>query len=255
MARDGLPPGYRHEGYDSLPSTSSLALERARAGATSGLWITAGEQTKGRGRRGRTWTTERGNLAASLLLIDPAPPPLAATVSFVAGLVLHQAILDLAGPGYVDRVKLKWPNDLLLDRRKAAGILVDGEKLPDKRFAVVIGIGVNCRSHPDSDTVYPATDLFSAGVVVESTALFEQLAVNFDAELGRWDRGKGFAAIRAAWLDRAIGVGEAITVNLPDRAVAGRFDALDGDGRLVLALPDGARQTISAGDLFFARAG
>jgi len=255
MARAELPPGYRHEGHDSLPSTSSLALQRARAGATSGLWIIAGEQTKGRGRRGRAWTTEPGNLAASLLLIDPAPPPLSATVSFVAGLALHQAILDLAGPAYVDRLKLKWPNDLLLDRRKVAGILVEGEKLPDGRFAVVIGIGANCRSHPESATVHAATDLLSAGASVESAALFERLAANFATELGRWDRGKAFAAIRAAWLDRAIGVGEAITVNLPDRAVAGRFDALDGDGRLVLTLPDGARQTISAGDLFFARAG
>lgn len=255
MARAELPPGYRHEGHDSLPSTSSLALERARAGAASGLWITAGKQTEGRGRRGRAWRTEAGNLAASLLLIDPAPPPLAATVSFVAGLALHQAILDLAGPGHVDRLKLKWPNDLLLDRRKVAGILVEGEKLLDERFAVVIGIGANCRSHPGSDTVYPATDLLSAGAAVGTTELFERLAVNFAAEIDRWDHGRGFAAIRAAWLDRAIGVGEAITVNLPDRAVAGRFDALDGDGRLVLALPDGASETISAGDLFFARAG
>jgi BirA family transcriptional regulator, biotin operon repressor / biotin---[acetyl-CoA-carboxylase] ligase len=255
MARPELPPGYRHEGHHSLPSTSSVALERARAGAASGLWITAGEQTRGRGRRGRTWTTEPGNLAASLLLIDPASPPLAATVSFVAGLALHQAILDLAGPGCVDRLKLKWPNDLLLDQRKVAGILVEGEKLPDGGFAVVIGIGANCRSHPEGATVYPATDLLSAGVAIEATALFERLALNFAAELRRWDRGKGFAAVRAAWLERAIGVGEAITVNLPDRAVAGRFDSLDGDGRLVLALPDGARETISAGDLFFARAG
>ena len=120
---------------------------------------------------------------------------------------------------------------------------------------MVIGIGANCRSHPEGDTLYAATDLLSAGAAVESTALFERLAVNLAAELDRWDRGRGFAAIRAAWLARAIGVGEAITVNLADRAVAGRFDALDGDGRLVLALPDGARQTISAGDLFFARAG
>lgn len=255
MARHALPPGFRHEAHDSLPSTSSFALERARAGAASGLWITAGEQTEGRGRRGRAWTTGRGNLAASLLLVDPAEPPLTASVSFVAGLALHQAVLDLAGPSFADRLKLKWPNDLLLDRMKVAGILVEGEKLAGGAFAVVIGIGVNCRSHPAGEAVYPATDLLSAGAAVDSDVLFERLATNLAAELALWDRGRGFDAIRAAWLARAIGVGEAITVNLPDRALVGRFDALDGDGRLVLALPDGARETISAGDLFFARAG
>jgi BirA family transcriptional regulator, biotin operon repressor / biotin---[acetyl-CoA-carboxylase] ligase len=251
MAAAVLPPGYRREGHSSLPSTSSLALERARGGDAGRLWITAHEQTKGRGRRGRGWTTGAGNLAASLLLIDPAPPAIVVTVSFVAGLALHQSILDLAGPGLAERLKLKWPNDLLLDRLKVAGILVEGEKLDDGRFAVVIGIGVNCRSHPEVGTVQRAGDLLSAGIVLDAEALFERLALNLAAELGRWDRGKGFADVRAAWLARAIGIGEPITVNLPGRVVDGCFDTLDHEGRLVLTRQDGHRETVSAGDLFF----
>lgn len=255
MAETELPEGYRREAHGQLSSTSSIALERARAGVAGGLWVTADIQTEGRGRRGRSWTTERGNLAASLLLLDPAEPAIAASVSFVAGLALHQTIIDLAGPALADRLRLKWPNDLLIDRRKVSGILVEGEKLADGRFAVVIGMGVNCGSHPDVGAGYVAGDLVSAGAVLDPELLFGRLAFNMAAEIERWDRGRGFAAIRASWLERAIGVGEAITVNLPDRTIDGNFDTLDGDGRLILKRPDGGRETISAGDLFFAGRG
>lgn len=252
MAGGGLPSSFRREAHDSLPSTSSRALELARAGDPGGVWVTAGRQSEGRGRRGRGWSTEGGNLAASLLLVDPSEPALAATISFVAGVALHQAAVDCAGPAAADRLKLKWPNDLLLDRLKVAGILVEGEKLASGTFAVVVGIGVNCISHPESGTTHPAGDFLSRGLPVEAEALFAALARRMADELSVWDRGRGFAAVRAAWLTRAGGIGEPIRVNLADRALDGRFDALDAEGRLVLLKSDGVRETVSAGDLFFA---
>ncbi|MCB1487606.1 MAG: biotin--[acetyl-CoA-carboxylase] ligase [Bauldia sp.] len=252
MEKTGLPPGYRREAHDSVTSTSSVALERARQGDAGRLWVTARDQTAGRGRRGRHWTTGEGNLAASLLLVDPAPPAVAATVSFVAGLALHRAIVVLAGPAFAERLKLKWPNDLLLGGRKVAGILVEGENLPDGRLAVAVGIGVNCRSHPEEATTFAADDLMTAGVAVEAERLFVELAWNMADEINQWDRGSGFARIRPAWLDRAYGIGERITVNLNDRVIEGSFDTLDDEGRLVLERPGGGRETISAGDLFFA---
>lgn len=255
MMADGLPSGTRREAHDSLPSTSSRALALARAGDPGQIWVTAGEQTEGRGRRGRGWMTAGGNLAASLLLVDPAEPALAATISFVAGVALHQAALDCTGPAMADRLKLKWPNDLLLDRRKVAGILVEGEKLTSGAFAVVVGIGVNCVSHPETGTTYAAGDFLSLGAPVEAEALFMALANRMASELIIWDRGHDFTAIRCAWLTRAQGIGEPIRVNLADRALDGRFDSLDPDGRLVLLRTDGVRETVSAGDLFFAAAG
>src|SRR3954464_9167454 len=144
-----IPAGYRHLAYDALPSTSAEALAAARHGAPGGLWITAAIQTAGRGRRGRRWSTEPGNLAASLLLIDPAPPALAPTLSFVVAVALHRALVDLAGPQSFERLALKWPNDVLVDGRKVAGILVEGENLPSGRMSVVAGIGINCASHPE----------------------------------------------------------------------------------------------------------
>jgi len=245
-----LPPGYRREHHDSLPSSNARALEAARAGVPTGLWVTAGVQTAGRGRRGRAWSTDGGNLAASLLLVDPAPAAVAATLSFVAGVALHRAAVDLAGPAVAERLALKWPNDLLLDRRKAAGILVEGEKLASGVFAAVIGIGVNCASHPELEGGYKATDFAERGLPVSSEDLFGRLALRAAEEIARWDRGEGFADTRAAWLARAAGVGEPIRVNLPEGAFDGRFEALDEDGRLVLAEANGRHRIVGAGDVF-----
>jgi len=248
-----LPAGFRREAFASLPSTNSAALASARSGAASGLWVTAAEQTAGRGRRGRPWQSGRGNLAASLLLVDPAPPATVATISFVAGVALHQAVVDLAGPAAADRLKLKWPNDLLLDRLKVAGISVEGDKLASGELAVVIGVGVNCRSHPESGTTHPASDLAARGLSVEAEALFERLAAGMAEELLGWDRGNNFAATRSAWLARSLGLGEPIRVNLTARTIDGRFDTLDAEGRLVVTRSDGARELITAGDVFFGR--
>lgn len=255
MMAGGLPSGIRREAHESLPSTSSRALAVAREGDPGGIWVTAEEQTEGRGRRGRGWTTGGGNLAASLLLVDPAEPAVAATISFVAGVALHQAVVDCAGPGIADRLKLKWPNDLLLDRRKVAGILIEGEKLTAGAFAVAVGIGVNCVSHPAGETTHAAGDLLALGAPVDAETLFAALAHRMARELAVWNRGRGFDTTRTAWLLRAGGIGEAIRVNLADRVLDGRFDSLDTDGRLVLLRPDGVRETVSAGDLFFAAAG
>jgi BirA family biotin operon repressor/biotin-[acetyl-CoA-carboxylase] ligase len=246
-----LPEGYRREDHAALASTNAVALERARAGDPGNLWVTAREQTAGRGRRGRAWTTGEGNLAASLLLIDPAPPALAATVSFVAGVALHQAMSDLAGPALAPRLGLKWPNDLLADGRKLSGILVEGDKLAGDRFAVVIGVGVNCVSHPEIEGPVAATDLSSLGVPIGAGQLFVRLAVRMAAAIALWRRGSGFAAIREAWLARAGGLGQPIRVSLPNQSLDGRFEDLDDDGRLVLLAPDGERRRVSAGDVFF----
>jgi BirA family biotin operon repressor/biotin-[acetyl-CoA-carboxylase] ligase len=250
-----LPDGFRRQAHDTLPSTNAHALAAARAGEPGGLWVTAREQSAGRGRRGRMWTTGGGNLAASLLLIDPAPAELAATLSFVAAVALHQAAVDVAGPAAAERLALKWPNDLLLDGMKVAGILVEGEKLPGGRFATVVGIGVNCVSHPEIAGGFAATDFAACGLPVDVEALFAGLAVRMAEEVGHWDRGAGFAGTRAAWLARSIGVGAPIRANLAGRSVEGRFETLDEAGRLILAQADGRRETITAGDVFLAAAG
>jgi BirA family biotin operon repressor/biotin-[acetyl-CoA-carboxylase] ligase len=234
--------------FDSLGSTNEEALARARAGETGPLWIAAARQTAGRGRRGRTWTSEPGNLYASLLLNDPAPTALAPQICFVAALALHDAVLDTCAGLAPARLKLKWPNDLLLDDAKVAGILVEGVTA-GSQSAVVVGFGVNCGSHPD-DTPYPAADFAAADFQVSPPALLARVGVTWTARTREWARGEGFPSIRAAFLARVVGIGAPIEARLSDRAVTGRFEGIDERGALVLVQPDGTRVTVAAGDIF-----
>ena len=229
--------------HDTIGSTNAEALARSRDGERGPLWVTAKSQTAGRGRRGRTWVSEPGNLYASLLLTDPAPPERCPELSFVAALALHDAIGGRI-PGLSTRVALKWPNDLLIDRNKFAGILIEGEGA-----SVAIGIGVNCAHHPGG-TDFPATDLATAGVRITPESLFAPLTAAMTARLAEWNRGEGFAAIRAGWLARAAGLGKPIRVKSGDDELNGQFDTIDDNGRLVLRLADGTMRTVTAGDVF-----
>lgn len=237
--------GVRHIAFDSLGSTNAEALARARAGERGPLWITAAKQETGRGRRGREWASPAGNLYSSLLLTDPAPAPVAAQLSFVAALALHDAVAECA-PQLGPLLTLKWPNDVLLGGAKIAGILIEAESGPP--FAAVIGMGVNCASHP-ADTAYPATDLKVAGANVIPEALLLALAVAMQTRLAQWDGGQGFAAIRSAWLRRAAGLGRDIRVRLPEREFSGIFDGLDEAGRLLVRGEDGIT-AVTAGEVF-----
>jgi BirA family biotin operon repressor/biotin-[acetyl-CoA-carboxylase] ligase len=231
--------------YDSIGSTNAEALARARAGDPGPLWITARAQTAGRGRRGRAWTSPPGNLYATLLLGDPGPAAVAPQLSFVAALAVHDAILAAAGPHPIS-LMLKWPNDVLCNGAKLAGILIEGEGRPLK---VAIGIGINCRQHP-ADTAYRATDLGEVGLDVSPEQLFDQLASAMARRLGQWDRGHGFASIRADWLARAHAPGTELSLRFGERESAGSFETLDDAGRLILRRPDGNTEAIMAGDVF-----
>jgi len=243
-----LPHGYRALVLDAVGSTNALALDKAREGEPSGLWIVAGRQTAGRGRQGRPWASEPGNLFSTLMLRDPAPPERVGELPLVVALAVHDAIADVLPPPARPSLEIKWPNDVLYGGAKISGILIEGAALPEGGV-VVVGIGVNCASHPDG-TPYPATHLDAAGYPTEPLALFECLAARLAARLAEW-RDLGFASIRDAWLKRARGLGAPITVRLPDRTVAGRFEGLDASGRLMLLTDEGSRQLISAGDVFF----
>ncbi len=230
---------------DSVDSTNAEALRRARAGERGPLWIAAAQQTAGRGRRGRSWSSLPGNLHASLLLTDPAPAAAAPQLAFVAGLAVHDACVALA-PALASSLSLKWPNDMLCRDAKIAGILIEGEGEP---VTVAIGVGVNCAHHPTA-VEHPATDFAEQGATVAVFALLQALSRAMAARLDQWDRGAGFAAVRAGWLARAGGIGAEIRVRLAERETTGRFEAIDEAGRLILRLGDGRRETITAGEVF-----
>ena len=239
------PPGARHIALPTTDSTNAEALRRAREGDAGPLWITAEVQTIGRGRSGNSWVSEPGNLYATLLLREPSLPSAAPQLAFVAGLAVHDAVAACA-PNLGPVLQLKWPNDLLCNGRKLAGLLIEAENGPV--FAAAVGIGINCVSHPDNAS-YPAIDLKSGGAHVTPAALFAALAETMHSRLAQWARGEGFASIRADWLKRAAGLGDPIKVRLPDRQLAGRFSGVDDSGRLLLETA-GKIETITAGEVF-----
>jgi BirA family transcriptional regulator, biotin operon repressor / biotin---[acetyl-CoA-carboxylase] ligase len=241
--------GHRAIHHASLLSTMSEAMLAAKAGEADPLWIIADEQSAGRGRQGRAWHSPPGNLHATLLLVNPCQPQRAAELGFVAGLALHDAACAITGLS-APRLQLKWPNDLLLDGAKCAGLLLEGATT-GAQFTVAIGLGVNVVAAPD-DTPYPATFLSRHAHEKNAAtrdALMLALAGHMAARLAEW-REAGFATVLQDWRARAAFLGETITIRLPDGAVTGRFDDIDASGRLKLLTPQGLR-VIDAGDLFF----
>jgi BirA family biotin operon repressor/biotin-[acetyl-CoA-carboxylase] ligase len=239
--------GARLIACDTLDSTNAEALTRARAGEQGPLWITARTQTAGRGRRGHAWISEPGNLYATLLVTNPAAARRVPQLSFVGALAVVDAISAVASP-LAQRLALKWPNDVLCDGAKISGLLLEGEG-QGRDMAVAIGIGVNCAHHPENMR-YPATSLSAAGATASPEALFQALSGAMSRRLTQWSRGAGFVSIRADWLARAAGIGGAIRVRLPERDISGRFETLDDDGRLLLRLPEGGIEPVTAGEVF-----
>jgi len=239
----------RHEALSDTSSTNTECLARARAGDGGLLWVTAERQTGGRGRRGRPWVSERGNLYASLLLIDPAPMERLASLPLAIAVAVHQAVRSVLPPG-AQPLEVKWPNDILIGRKKTCGILVEAERLADGRHAVVIGIGINVSVMPDSP-IYPVTCLRDQGSAASPEELFAHLFASMAEVLDIWNEGQGIAEVTARWRAVACGIGEKITVNLPDRSISGYFAGIDDNGLLMLDTGTGRMMPIAAGDVFF----
>jgi BirA family transcriptional regulator, biotin operon repressor / biotin---[acetyl-CoA-carboxylase] ligase len=246
MTTEALPAPFRLIAYETIGSTNDELKHLAREGAGEGLVITAARQTAGRGRRGRSWTSLRGNLYSSILLRPQCRAATAAQLGFVAALGVADSIGELA-PSV--GLRCKWPNDLLANGKKVSGILLETEMVTgDHPDFVILGIGVNLVSSP-RDTPYPATSLAEEGTAgVTPARIIAALVRHFARWLAAW-RQDGFAPIREAWLARAAGLGEAIQVRLERDTLHGRFVDLDNDGALLLDMPSGSRR-IAAGEVF-----
>lgn len=251
--RPALPPAYRLVALDRVGSTSDEARRLAGEGAEDGTLVWALEQTAGRGRHGRAWDSPRGNLYCSLVLRPDIPLARAAELSFLAALGLGGAIGGLIPP-QVD-MRYKWPNDVLLNERKVSGILLESCLRPDQSLDfVILGVGVNVAREPAGPR-FPATSLRAegAGPEVDAAAVLESFARHFLAWTDRWLE-EGFAPVRQAWLARAWRLGERLALGAGGEGAVGRFDGLDADGALLLALDDGTRRRVVAGELGPARA-
>jgi BirA family biotin operon repressor/biotin-[acetyl-CoA-carboxylase] ligase len=262
LAPTSLSEGFRLEAHDKVDSTNALALERARNGDSGRLWIVSKQQESGRGRRGRAWATPLGNLAATLLLVTTGDLRIAATLGFVAGLALGDALDAVVPNGRVaiapdggsgsgrDRFELKWPNDVLAGGAKLAGILLESSLLEQGRCAIAVGIGVNVVAHP-GDVPYPATSLRALGATCDAETLFLALSDAWSENARLWNEGRGLGEIRRRWLSRAAGLGSEVAVRVDGNVVRGVFETIDEDCRFVIRDDRGDMVKIAAGDVHF----
>lgn len=247
-AAPSLPAGYRLAAFDRIDSTNAEAARQARAGAGAGTVVWALEQTGGRGRGGRAWRSEPGNLYCSILLRPSVPAGVAAQLSFVAALAVGELATSVL-PDTVP-VRLKWPNDVLANERKLSGILLEAAGNAGGTLDwLVVGMGVNLVHHPEG-TETAATNLHAEGAEPLRPADALEILVSWFSRWHRaWQRG-GFAPVREAWLARAWRLGEEIRVRAGEGALTGRFGGLDAEGALVLELPSGIERRIAAGEVF-----
>jgi BirA family biotin operon repressor/biotin-[acetyl-CoA-carboxylase] ligase len=234
--------------FDNLDSTNEEALRRLAAGDRTPLWIVANEQTRGRGRSGRRWQSPAGNLYASLALDTGVSAAVATQLSFVAGLAAYDAVMAHLPADQLPRLRLKWPNDVMLGAAKLAGLLLES-LAPSKgnRLAVILGIGINVAYAP------PAADRAVACLGLEPAdvpRVFTRLSSALETRLAQWEEGRGFPAIREAWLRRALALNESISVNLNGAAIRGKFTGVDAAGALQLETKPGVVITVTAGDIY-----
>jgi BirA family biotin operon repressor/biotin-[acetyl-CoA-carboxylase] ligase len=251
LSAEPWPAGFGRLILEELDSTNAEALRRAPR-LDRPTWILARRQTAGRGRRARAWASPPGNLHATLALRPEGAPERVALLSFVAALALHEALA-----GCLDgraSLALKWPNDVLLNGGKVAGILLEATGLGTPAAALAVGFGVNLAAAPDPaelepGALRPVSVLGETGLALSPEAVLDRLAAAWAAEAGRF-RDEGFAPVRARWLARAARLGETVTARTGRATIRGRFETVDGAGALVVDTEEGT-VAVPAADVFF----
>ena len=251
MHKAKIPNLYNVIKYETIGSTNAEACILAAKGedmTPDGTLIWSLEQTSGRGRRGRGWQSPTGNLYTSLVLRPEVFLQESAQLGFVASLAVYDALGNIGPVGH--QVHCKWPNDVLLNEKKVAGILLESsgggmDKQPDW---IVLGMGLNVVWHPN-DTEFPSTSLRSEGWPNTIDEVITAYTKSFLSWTNRW-LDIGFAPIRKDWLQRCKGIGQKIEVRLENETLIGIFEDMEEDGALRLNI-NGKTQRILAGDVFF----
>lgn len=240
------------EVYDEIDSTMLEARRRAEKGDARPVWLVAKRQTAGRGRRGRTWASLEGNLMATHLFETDQPPAEVALLGFAAGVAIAETLDAALGSG---RATLKWPNDVMIDGAKAAGILLDSGSTAPGRLWAALAFGVNLATAPDGldQRTICMRDVLPADAATPSPLSFLALV---RPRLEAWAErlaSEGFQPLRDAWLRRAHGMGQAALVRQGEQSLEGRIAGLTERGELELETVSG-RRLIAAGDIFFPNA-
>ena len=231
--------GFRLFHYETHDSTNDAAKRHAREVAIEKAVFIADQQTNGRGRSGNTWESPIGNLYMSVLMPCQVEMRHAGQFSFIAAIALHQALSPYLSEA--DDLRLKWPNDLLLNNKKLAGILLESEGQGMNLSWIVIGMGVNLNSAPD----YAASLNGEISPIDLAQDILQHIHAWIDVYMDQ-----GFGPVRAGWLERCAGLGNQIQARLPNQTKQGTFETIDDQGCLILNV-NGKPERITSGEIFF----
>ncbi len=243
-----IPQSFKLFVFDEIDSTNTEAKRRAAEGCANKSVFWAKTQTKGRGRHTRSWISDNGNLFVSVLIKNMVDEEKLAQLSIIAAIAIGECIADIA-PGDCD-VKYKWPNDVLLNGRKVVGILLESGIYQGTRW-VVMGTGVNVDSHPpDSEVMYPASDLKHYGIEINSADLLSAYLHKLDTSLTPWQNNE-IEKLMGIWRDRMAGLGQRIQIQLAEpQRISGIFKELSSEGAILLQTDEGELRQIISGDVF-----
>ncbi|MFZ4540468.1 MAG: biotin--[acetyl-CoA-carboxylase] ligase [Rickettsiales bacterium] len=237
--------------YDVLDSTNSESKRLAGGGASHGAVIWSRRQTAGRGRMGREWVSADGNLFTTVLLSPKKRLEECTQLSFVAALAVAETLAAIVPDP--SKIACKWPNDVLVDGKKIAGILLESfttKELITTRQWISVGVGVNVDNFPEH-VMFPATCLRDAGVeLISAKIVLSRFVHNFIHRYDEW-AAKGFATIEKAWTAMAYQLGKSVEVIVGDDKLRGVFAGIDSQGHMLLRDKKKNITEISAGDVFY----
>lgn len=243
-----MPTGVEAVFYGLVTSTNDVARDKAVEGHSGPFWVGAAAQSAGRGRLGRVWVSEKGNLYASLMIRPHDKPEKMMALPFLVALAVRQALIKSGAPE--EQILCKWPNDILFNEKKVAGVLIESSIGTDGNVDfVIIGIGTNLNLYPQ-DAQFPATSFAKeAHKFIEPEDYFAHLAEAFSLQWQAWLQF-GFDPIRLDWLRHSWGMGEKRLIKTATQEVVARLVTLDNDGALIIKLDDGSESRLYAGDVF-----
>jgi BirA family biotin operon repressor/biotin-[acetyl-CoA-carboxylase] ligase len=234
--------------FEAIDSTNAEAHRLVKDGERAPLWILADSQSRGRGRLGRSWVSEPGNLYSTFVFSFTGAAPTASQIGFVAALAIRDTALAIL-PSGSPPILIKWPNDVQLGGAKFAGILPETlVQAGDGRITLALGMGINLAHAPEA-TPYAVTALARHGAALAPRQCLDILDRSLTHWLAIWHEGRGFAKIREAWLAHAAGIGSDFTAIVDHEEVCGKFANLGDDGAMILVLADGSLKPVHAGEV------
>lgn len=238
---------------DEIDSTNSEAVRLAKTGIAGNFVILASSQTMGRGRHGKHWYSEPGNLYVSLLLDKNIIVGKQPQLSFVTALAVYETIEYLAKKSKVKLdIKLKWPNDVLINSGKVAGILLESINLGQKNY-LIIGLGINIKTNPQNIDQLSTNLTTEGGIAGENLiGVLNIFMHHFEQHFLDWQH-QGFIKVRLNWLKRAYKLKELITIDDGSTRISGIFQDIDVTGAMMVRDNYGLVHTLSVGEVFFNR--